>query len=105
METPVKVTKPYSIGEPIKDLPEAAAPRGWGKYEAVWAAVRTLRDGEWLPVECQSKSVADALANTARTHRNVRLAVRHRGTWVYLTRRQSPPKENRDADAGAGDAR
>ena len=75
--------------KPIKEAPKSRQGQ-WGHWGPVWQAIKTLKNGDWLPVEMGTEIEARKLASAARTHRTLKLNVRLEGSMVYLRERKQP---------------
>jgi hypothetical protein len=73
------------ILKPIKKLPSSVKARQ--RYLEIWARVKKLKNGVWLPVQCSDELLADRLARGARMRRPP-LQARGSGSIVYLRRKQ-----------------
>lgn len=71
------------IGRPLKKLPHERHGGRRAKYQAIYDAVDKLAEGDWLPIEFETRAEAVRAAGALRH----RMTVSIHGNTVYCTRR------------------
>ena len=74
----MKILKPVKKAIPLKHR---------GKYLPIWVAVKALKDGKFLPVECDSMERLKLLQATASGHRTMNMETFSEGTTLFLRKR------------------
>lgn len=70
------------IGDPVQGVPPSTVETG--KYAAVYQALDSLTNGEWLPVTFDTKMAAYNFRVSASTQRKRSVEVVLRGETVYI---------------------
>ena len=84
---------PLKIGKPVRECPYEGS--GRGRFDGVREAARKLKDGEWLPVQCDDIREAQLarnslMYNAKRLNDKTRFRCSLRGNTVYVQEIRDP---------------
>jgi hypothetical protein len=79
------MSEEFKIGEPVSEVP--IGKNNHGKYLKIWAAVKELQEGAWLPIQCPDDESRRRLLATAYTNRVVKVEIKVSDKIVFLKRK------------------